>query len=110
MAQVVKLDRPQPLEELIEDRVNRLKDYQGAGLGKLYRQKLVALKKAGAGEQILRTAATQYFRMLAHKDEFEVARLFTKPEFKQSLSKTFDGELKVRFHIGGGPFAKKKTV
>ncbi len=110
VAQVVKLDRPQPLEELIEDRVNRLKDYQGAGLGKLYRQKLVALKKAGAGEQILRTAATQYFRMLAHKDEFEVARLFTKPEFKQSLSETFDGELKVRFHIGGGPFAKKDRV
>ncbi|KZK78408.1 indolepyruvate ferredoxin oxidoreductase [Pseudovibrio sp. W64] len=110
VATVVKLDRPLPLEELIEDRVNRLKEYQGSSLGRFYRQKLVALKKAGAGELILRTAATQYFRLLAHKDEFEVARLFSQPSFKQSLAETFEGDLEVRFHIGGGPFAKKDRV
>ncbi|KZL05058.1 indolepyruvate ferredoxin oxidoreductase [Pseudovibrio axinellae] len=110
LAQVHKLDRPLLLEELIEDRVKRLKDYQGTSLGKLYRQKLVALKKAGAGDQVLRTAATQYFRLLAHKDEFEVARLFSHPSFKQSLEDSFEGDLGVRFHIGGGPFAKKDRV
>ncbi|SDR47537.1 indolepyruvate ferredoxin oxidoreductase family protein [Pseudovibrio sp. Tun.PSC04-5.I4] len=110
LATITKLDRPLPLEELIEDRANRLKEYQGNGLAKIYRQRLIALKKAGAGADSLRTAASQYFRLLAHKDEYEVARLFSQPAFKKMLTDNFEGDLNVRFHIGGGPFVKTDKV
>ncbi len=109
-AELIQPDRLMPLEDLIDDRVKRLKDYQNAALGKRYRQKLLALKKAGANEPNLRTAATQYFRLLAHKDEYEVARLFSQSEFKKSLMDAFEGDLEIRFNLGGGPFARKDRV
>lgn len=103
---VISLSRPQPLEDLIDDRCQRLKDYQNKALADHYRKRLIGLKKAGAGEPILRLAATQYFRLLAHKDEFEVARLLTQPAFQSLLAEQFEGDLKVHFNIGGGPFAR----
>ena len=43
--------------------------------------------------------ARAYFKLLAYKDEYEVARLYTAPEFAQALNSAFDGAFKLRFHL-----------
>ncbi len=39
------------------------------------------------------------FRVLYEKDEYEVARLYSQPQFRESLDQEFDGEFKLRIHL-----------
>ena len=50
--------------------------------------------------------ARAYHKLLAAKDEWEVARLFAAPEFQQALTREFEGDYKLHFHIGAWPFAR----
>ena len=50
--------------------------------------------------------ARSYHKLLAVKDEWEVARLFAAPEFQQALNREFEGPYKLHFHIGAWPFAR----
>jgi indolepyruvate ferredoxin oxidoreductase len=43
--------------------------------------------------------ARNYFRLLAYKDEYEVARLFSDGRFRSRLSETFDGPYEIRYHL-----------
>ncbi len=115
-AQVVHLLVPAggSLAGLIEDRAGRLAGYQNRALASRYRQRVEAVQRALAGrsdaDALVRQVATQYFRVLAVKDEFEVARLYTRPAFLQSLRNGFEGDFKLNFHLAGGPFGKLDTV
>ncbi len=62
--------------------------------------------KAGLGEALTAAAARSYHRLLAVKDEWEVARLFAAPEFAKALAEEFEGPFKIHFHIGAWPFAR----
>jgi indolepyruvate ferredoxin oxidoreductase len=93
-----------PVAELLADRRQRLVNYQNAALADAYAQRLQPL--ASAPDAVQREAATQYFRLVADKDEFEVARLYTDPAFLAGVNQAFEGELKISFHLGGGPFSK----
>jgi len=98
------------LAGLIDDRARRLVGYQNTALADRYRKRIAAVQRTLAGrsdaEALVRQVATQYFRVLAVKDEFEVARLYARPEFLQSLRDAFEGEFKIGFHLAGGPFGK----
>ena len=54
-----------------------------------------------------RAAARYYFKLLANKDEFEVARLYSTPEFRQQIESQFEGDYKLHFHLGAWPFATR---
>ena len=60
----------------------------------------------GAGEALTRAVAHNYHRVLAVKDEWEVARLYSHPDFQASLEREFEGDFRLRFHLGAWPFAK----
>ncbi|SCU86337.1 Pyruvate ferredoxin/flavodoxin oxidoreductase (modular protein) [Cupriavidus necator] len=115
-AQVVQFPKRAdgPLGELIEDRARRLVDYQNAALATRYRARIEAVRRMLAGrsdaQALLREVAAQYYRVLAVKDEYEVARLYSRPAFMQSLRDAFDGDFKVSFHLAGGPFGKLDKV
>ena len=64
----------------------------------------------GTGDALARAAARGLFKLMAHKDEWEVARLYARPEFRAELEKAFEGELKLRFHVAGGPFGRRDRV
>jgi indolepyruvate ferredoxin oxidoreductase len=105
----------QSLEELIAHRTALLIDYGGASKGKVLASRYQSLlTKAtatqGASDKLLRAIATQYFRLLAVKDEWEVARLYAAPEFAAQLKETFTGDFKIHFHLGAWPFAKTDPV
>ncbi len=98
------------LEETIARRVAYLTEYQNAAYAKRYQNFVAEVQRADLQpehKQALSLAVAQnYFKLLAAKDEWEVARLYTLPSFRQEVEQTFEGDYELHFHIGGGPFAK----
>ena len=86
------------LDELIASRIAHLTAYQDAALGKRYRQRITTIRALG-DDELTRSVATQYARLLAPKDEYEVARLYTETDFLSRLGETFDGDLRLSFHL-----------
>jgi indolepyruvate ferredoxin oxidoreductase len=99
------------LEDILADRVRRLTAYQDARYAARY-QALVEKARAkddelGAGGSLARAVARSYYKLLANKDEYEVARLFSAPEFKRQLQGQFEGDYKLHFHLGAWPLARR---
>ncbi|WP_313342355.1 indolepyruvate ferredoxin oxidoreductase family protein [Stenotrophomonas sp.] len=99
------------LDELVERRVRFLTDYQDSAYAARYRQlveKVRAVEWDKAGSTALtETVARYYFKLLAYKDEYEVARLYTSGDFQRRLQQQFEGDFEVRFHLAPPLFAKK---
>ena len=53
----------------------------------------------GYGEALPRAVAINYAKLLAYKDEYEVARLYTDGRFAESIRKQFDGNFKMNFNL-----------
>jgi len=91
------------LDEIITHRVGLLTDYQSSRLAKRYR-KLVdqvrdAATRGGYGDSLPRAVAINYAKLLAYKDEYEVARLFTDGRFEKQMRDQFEGEFKFNFNL-----------
>ena len=65
-----------------------------------------AERQAGLGEALTTAVARAYHKLIAVKDEWEVARLFASHDFQRALSAEFEGPFKLHFHIGAWPFAR----
>lgn len=95
---------PENYASLLAQRAEELTDYQNAAYGERYR-KLVekAAEKVstlGLDDNQLALAVAKYFyKLMAYKDEYEVARLHTDPAFIKSLHEAFDGDFKISFHL-----------
>jgi indolepyruvate ferredoxin oxidoreductase len=98
--------RAEPVDELIARRTDLLRAYGIAANVTRYTDRLTAARQAGCDDAALRALAKGHFKMLAVKDEWEVARLYADPAFKEGLKQTFDGDLKLTFHVGAWPFGK----
>jgi indolepyruvate ferredoxin oxidoreductase len=64
----------------------------------------------GLGAKLTEAVARYFFKLMAYKDEYEVARLFTRPEFKQRLQAAFEGDYTLKFHLAPPIFAKPDPV
>jgi indolepyruvate ferredoxin oxidoreductase len=99
------------LDEIITHRSALLTDYQNAGLAERYRNMVTKVRNAAAnggfGDELPRAVAINYAKLLAYKDEYEVARLYTDGRFEKQLHDQFDGDFKISFNLappllGGG--------
>ncbi|WP_342711731.1 indolepyruvate ferredoxin oxidoreductase family protein [Bradyrhizobium sp. B124] len=99
------------LDEIIIHRMDLLTGYQNARLAKRYRKLVDQVRetatKGGYGEALPRAVAINYAKLLAYKDEYEVARLFTDGRFEKQLRDQFEGDFKFNFNLappilGGG--------
>jgi len=103
------------LDELIAHRAAHLTDYQNADYSSAYTALVKAVRKAestlGVGEDLPLTTAVAraYSKLLAYKDEYEVARLYTDGRFRKALEETFDGELTMSFHMAPPILVKNKN-
>ena len=82
------------LDDLIEHRAADLILYQSAAYSERYRRAVAQARAAGASvgdrnEDFARAVATQGYRLMAYKDEYEVARLYADPAMKAELSAQF---------------------
>jgi indolepyruvate ferredoxin oxidoreductase len=106
----VKSERPlgdMSLDEIVSHRAQHLTEYQDAALAEKYRAAVSRLRaiedRLGKDLAFTRAVAINYAKVLAYKDEYEVARLLTDPEFEKEIAETFEGPDKGRgklsFHL-----------
>lgn len=103
---------PLGLEALIADRISRLQDYQDRAYADHYSSVVDKVRQAEARVVANRSdlsteVATQLFRLMSYKDEYEVARLYTRDSFRNALKATFDGDLKLKVHLAPPLLARK---
>jgi indolepyruvate ferredoxin oxidoreductase len=102
------------LEEAIARRVAFLTDYQDAAYAESYRTFVERVRSreetAKRGSTILTEAvARSLFKLMAYKDEYEVARLYTDGSFSAALGRRFKGG-KLTFHLSPPILAKPDPV
>jgi indolepyruvate ferredoxin oxidoreductase len=102
-AQVVRFDarRPAPLAELVSQRIAFLRQYQDDAYARRYASTIervqLAEARTGRGDALSKAVGKGLFKLMAHKDEWEVARLYASPAFREELERTFEGPYRLRF-------------
>ncbi|MET3391550.1 indolepyruvate ferredoxin oxidoreductase [Variovorax sp. 1140] len=100
---VVALQRPQGLEALVKSRSKFLAAYQNAAYAQRYAElveRVRAVEQRERGSDVLAKAvASGLFKLMAYKDEYEVARLYTDKGFMEKLGEQFEGKPVLRFHL-----------
>ncbi|WP_306047197.1 indolepyruvate ferredoxin oxidoreductase family protein [Nioella sp. MMSF_3534] len=93
--------RAKTLDEVIAARADFLTAYQNAAYARRFTDRIAAFRKAvpEAGEEVVVAAAKSLFKLMAIKDEYEVARLFTQTGFDQELAEQFEGDFRVVHHL-----------
>jgi indolepyruvate ferredoxin oxidoreductase len=114
-AQVIELKRASTLDELVARRVEVLTAYQNAGYAKRYaslveRVRKVESDRLGGATRLAEAVARYYFKLLAIKDEYEVARLHSDPAFRQKIAAQFEGDYTLNFHLAPPLLARPDPV
>ncbi|MBP6078419.1 MAG: indolepyruvate ferredoxin oxidoreductase family protein [Xanthomonadales bacterium] len=101
----------QSLDETIALRVKYLSEYQDTAYAQRYKalvaQVRAAEAKLGSSSTLAETVARYAFKLMAYKDEYEVARLYTTGDFQKRIAETFDGDYTIRFNLAPPLLAKK---
>ena len=101
-AQVVQFHKPEGVDALIDKRVAFLTAYQSASYAKRYR---ALVQQVQAAEAVLNkttlteAVAKNLFKLMAYKDEYEVARLHTDAGFLQKINGMFEGDYTLHYHL-----------
>ena len=102
-AQVIAFTRTQSVDQLVAQRVDFLAGYQDERYAADYRAFVERVQRAekvlGAGDRLTRAVASNLFKLMAYKDEYEVARLYTLPEFRAQLESQFEGKLRLTYEL-----------
>ncbi len=92
------------LDEIITRRVRELTGYQNAAYAERYRALVTRVREAEGAKakgmtSLAEAVARYYYKLLAYKDEYEVARLYSDGRYKAWLSQAFEGDVKLTFHM-----------
>jgi indolepyruvate ferredoxin oxidoreductase len=104
-------DRPAPpptLEALVAARSAHLTAYQDARLAARYADRVARIAAvAGPGSALTRIVAETYARVLAYKDEYEVARLYSLPAFRAGIAAEFTGDFRLSLYLAPPILSRK---
>ena len=103
------------LQDSVELRAKVLVRYQNNAYADRYRrlvqQSLQAEESKAPGMQgFAEAVARNYYKLLAYKDEYEVARLYSEADFRKQLEQQFEGDYQIRFHMAPPIIGKKDNV
>ncbi|TAL32470.1 MAG: indolepyruvate ferredoxin oxidoreductase family protein [Alphaproteobacteria bacterium] len=103
------------LEEVIDRRMMSLTGYQNAAYANKYKALVDAVREAdirlkGNPGKLTDAVARYYYKLMAYKDEYEVARLYTDGQFLSQLKNTFAGDIRLRFNMAPPLLAKRDAV
>jgi len=92
------------VDEMIARRAAFLTAYQDAAYARRYTDFVAKVRAAETARLPGKTALTEavaryYFKLLAIKDEYEVARLYTDGDFLKRIAAQFEGDYKLNFHL-----------
>ncbi len=108
--QVIEFKKRDRLEDLVSKRVAFLTSYQNASYAQSYENFVfqVQTKEVALGQTLLsETVARNLFKLMAYKDEYEVARLHTERSFTERIENMFEGDFKVHYHLAPPLIAKR---
>ena len=104
------------LEHIIEDRSQRLEKYQNTRYAQLYLDQIKRvhmaekdLSAASTDNSLAKAVAWSLYKLMAYRDEYEVARLLTSTEFRQQIRQQFSGNYHLRYHLAA-PFIAKQDA
>ena len=101
--QVIQFVKKPGLAEMVATRVDFLTGYQDAGYAARYKAFVgrvqAAESKLGTSTPLTEAVAKYLFKLMAYKDEYEVARLHTDPAFTQKIADMFEGDYKLVHHL-----------
>jgi indolepyruvate ferredoxin oxidoreductase len=106
----------QSFEEIVARRVAFLTTYQSARYARRYRRWVDRAQAAEASKvpgktEFAEAVARYLFKLMAYKDEYEVARLFTDGAFAKQLANEFDaGEMRLEFHLAPPLLARRDRL
>ncbi|WP_343730601.1 indolepyruvate ferredoxin oxidoreductase family protein [Duganella sp.] len=102
-AKVIEFKRIQTLDDVIARRMELLTVYQDANYAKQYKSFVDMVRaeeaKLGKATRLTEAVARYYYKLMAYKDEYEVARLYSDGAFQQKIAGMFDGDIKLKFHL-----------
>jgi indolepyruvate ferredoxin oxidoreductase len=92
------------LDALVRRRAEFLVEYQDRAYAGRYEQLVQRVREAESAQApgrsgLAQAVARYYFKLLAYKDEYEVARLHSSPAFREQIARTFEGDYRLRFHL-----------
>ena len=101
--QVIQLVKKPSLEEIVAKRIGFLTDYQDAAYADTYQTFVAKVQateaKLGSGTRLSQAVARYLFKLMAYKDEYEVARLHTSQAFNDKIAGMFEGDYKIVHHL-----------
>jgi indolepyruvate ferredoxin oxidoreductase len=109
-AQVIEFKKRETLESLVARRVEFLTAYQNAAYAESYGSfvEKVRVAEAPLGKTTLAEAVARcLFKLMAYKDEYEVARLHARTGFQERIAAMFEGDYKVHYHLAPPLVAKR---
>ncbi len=109
-SQVISFKKRDTLDDLISSRITFLTDYQNLAYAKRYENfvRAVQTKESTLGKTTLtESVARQLFKLMAYKDEYEVARLHTDKQFLERVKTQFEGDFKLYYHLAPPLIAKR---
>ncbi|MEE8517012.1 MAG: indolepyruvate ferredoxin oxidoreductase family protein, partial [Alphaproteobacteria bacterium] len=103
---------PMSLDEMVTRRFDELQRYQGRAYGKRYRDVVAGVREAedrrvGGDHVLARAVAHNLHRLMAYKDEYETARLYSDGGFEKDLARQFTGGFKLEYHLAPPVLAKR---
>jgi indolepyruvate ferredoxin oxidoreductase len=105
------VELPQSLDTIVRRRSEFLLAYQNTAYAKRYEAFVDKVRQAeaalGRGNALTKAVAKNLFKLMAYKDEYEVARLYTDGRFAERLKATFEGDFTVKFHLAPPLLAKR---
>jgi indolepyruvate ferredoxin oxidoreductase len=110
-AKVIEFKRTQTLDDVVKRRVELLTAYQDAAYAQQYLAFVDEVRAAearlGQGTRLSEAVARYFYKLMAYKDEYEVARLYTDGAFKEKVANMFEGDITLKFHLAPPLFARK---
>jgi indolepyruvate ferredoxin oxidoreductase len=103
------------LDDVIATRADFLTRYQNKAYAQRYLDTVAKVRKSESAvlpgsTELTEAVAKNLFKLMAYKDEYEVARLYTEESFASRLSEKFDGDFKLKFHLAPPIFARRDQV
>ena len=100
------------LDKTIQHRADILKNYQNEKYGQRYLQMVERIRsiendRVPGSTELTKTVAIYYYKLLAYKDEYEVARLYANGDFLKKLNGFFEGDFKLKFHLAPPLFSRR---
>jgi indolepyruvate ferredoxin oxidoreductase len=101
------------LEQLLAHRSSLLMNYQSKAYASRYqgfvKEVAAAEQKACGTETLAQAVASALFKLMAYKDEYEVARLYSDGEFIRKIDAQFEGDWSLRFYLAPPLLAKRDS-